>query len=86
MHDKGMQPSPRSQQALLQGLAHLYNLVLYQYRTQHAGHGGVEVEGGKSPHVTGGSIYAFSLLEAFSERRQRSITQSGGKWHFLRLL
>ena len=33
----------------LRGLAHLYNLVPYQHRTQHAGQCGVEVEGGKVP-------------------------------------
>ena len=38
-----------SQQALLTGLAHLYNLVPYQRRTQHAGQCGVEVEGGTVP-------------------------------------
>jgi hypothetical protein len=30
-------------------LAHLYNLVPYQQRAQHAGQCGVEVEGGKVP-------------------------------------
>ena len=38
-----------SQQAFLRGLAHLYNLVPYQCRAQHAGQCGVEVEGGKIP-------------------------------------
>jgi hypothetical protein len=38
-----------SQQAFLRGLAHLYNLVPYQRRAQHAGQCGVEVEGGKVP-------------------------------------
>ena len=33
----------------LTGLAHLYNLIPYQRRAQHAGHCGVEVEGGKVP-------------------------------------
>jgi len=37
------------QQAFLRGLAHLYNLVPYQRRAQHAGHCGVEVEGGTVP-------------------------------------
>jgi hypothetical protein len=37
------------QQAFLQGLAHLYNLVPYQRRAQHAGPCGVEVEGGTVP-------------------------------------
>jgi hypothetical protein len=38
-----------SQQAFLTGLAHLSNLVPYQRRAQHAGHCGVDVEGGKVP-------------------------------------
>jgi hypothetical protein len=38
-----------SQQAFLRGLAHLYNLVPYQQRAQHAGQCGVEVEGGTVP-------------------------------------
>jgi hypothetical protein len=42
-HPKG------SQQAFLTGLAHLYNLVPYQRRAQHAGQCGVEVEGGRVP-------------------------------------
>jgi hypothetical protein len=37
------------QQAFLTGLAHLYNLVPYQRRAQHAGRCGVEVEGGRVP-------------------------------------
>jgi hypothetical protein len=46
---KGFNHPQWSQQALLRGLVHLYNLVPYQHRTQHAGHCGVEVEGGKFP-------------------------------------
>jgi hypothetical protein len=38
-----------NQQAFLRGLAHLYNLVPYQCRAQHAGQCGVEVEGGTVP-------------------------------------
>src|SRR5262245_47701752 len=38
-----------SQQAFLTGLAHLYNLIPYQHRAQHAGQCGVEVEGGRVP-------------------------------------
>jgi hypothetical protein len=38
-----------SQQALLTSLAHLYTLVPYQRRAQHAGPWGVEVEGGRVP-------------------------------------
>jgi hypothetical protein len=42
-HPKG------NQQAFLRGLAHLYNLVPYQRRAQHAGQCGAEVEGGRVP-------------------------------------
>jgi len=35
-----------NQQAFLRGLAHLYNLVPYQRRAQHAGQCGVEVKCG----------------------------------------
>src|SRR5262247_1556254 len=38
-----------NQKAFLTGLAHLYNLVPYQRRAQHAGRCGVEVEGGHIP-------------------------------------
>ena len=44
---KGWNYPQRNQQALLRGLAHLYNLVPYQHRAQPAGHYSVEVEGGK---------------------------------------
>jgi hypothetical protein len=46
---KGFHHPGGSQQAFLMGLAHLYNLVLYQRRAQHAGQCGVEVEGGRVP-------------------------------------
>jgi hypothetical protein len=46
---KGFHHPGGSQQALLTGLAHLYNLVPYQRRAQHAGQCGVEVEGGRVP-------------------------------------
>jgi hypothetical protein len=46
---KGFHHSKGSQQAFLTGLAHLYNLVPYQRRAQHAGQCGVEVEGGRVP-------------------------------------
>src|SRR5215813_6181285 len=38
-----------SQQVLLTGLAHLYNLIPYQRRAKHAGQCGVAVEGGRLP-------------------------------------
>jgi hypothetical protein len=46
---KGFHHPSGNQQAFLTGLAHLYNLVPYQRRAQHAGHCGVEVEGGRVP-------------------------------------
>jgi hypothetical protein len=46
---KGFHHPTGSQPAFLTGLAHLYNLVPYQCRAQHAGQCGVEVEGGKVP-------------------------------------
>jgi hypothetical protein len=46
---KGFHHPKGSQQAFLTGLAHLYNLVPYQRRAQHAGQSGVEVEGGTVP-------------------------------------
>jgi hypothetical protein len=46
---KGFHHPGGSQQAFLVGLAHLYNLVPYQRRAQHAGQGGVAVEGGRVP-------------------------------------
>jgi hypothetical protein len=46
---KGFHHPKGSQQVFLRGLAHLYNLIPYQRRAQHAGQCGVEVEGGKVP-------------------------------------
>ena len=46
---KGFHHPKGSQQTFLRGLAHLYNLVPYQRRAQHAGQCGVEVEGGTVP-------------------------------------
>ena len=46
---KGFHHPTGCQQAFLTGLAHLYNLVPYQRRAQHAGQCGVEVEGGRVP-------------------------------------
>lgn len=43
---QGFHHPGESQQALVRGLAHLYNLVPYQWRAQHVGQCGVEVEGG----------------------------------------
>jgi len=46
---KGFHHPGGSQQASLTGLAHLYNLIPYQRRAQHAGQCGVAVEGGRVP-------------------------------------
>jgi hypothetical protein len=46
---KGFHHPGGSQQACLTGLAHLYNLIPYQRRAQHAGQSGVAVEGGRVP-------------------------------------
>ena len=46
---KGFHHPGGSQQAFLTGLAHLYNLVPYHRRAQHAWQCGVEVEGGRVP-------------------------------------
>jgi hypothetical protein len=46
---KGFHHPDGSQPTFLTGLAHLYNLVPYQRRAQHAGQCGVEVEGGRVP-------------------------------------
>ena len=46
---KGFHHPKGSQQASLTGLAHLYNLVPYQRRAQHAGQCGEEVGGGRVP-------------------------------------
>ena len=46
---KGFHHPGGSQQAFLTGLAHLYNLIPYQRRAQHAGQCSVEVEGGTVP-------------------------------------
>src|SRR5919199_817497 len=46
---KGFHHPNGSHQAFLRGLAHLYNLIPYQRRAQHAGQCGVEVEGGRVP-------------------------------------
>src|SRR6266571_3699796 len=46
---KGFHHPGGSPGAFLTGLAHLYNLIPYQRRAQHAGQCGVEVEGGRVP-------------------------------------
>jgi hypothetical protein len=60
-HPKG------NQQAFLRGLGHLYNLVPYQRRAQHAGQCGVEVEGGTVPTRDWFLISKSSPQGAFDE-------------------
>jgi hypothetical protein len=50
---QGLHQPGGSQQALLTGLAPLYNLISYQRRAQPAGPCGVEVEGGRGPTPDG---------------------------------
>src|SRR6266849_5443563 len=52
-----------SQQAFLTGLTHLYNLVPYQRRAQHAGQCGVEVEW----HSVSLQVFAASRLDAMPD-------------------
>src|SRR5215813_9348152 len=67
---KGLHHPGGSHQALLTGLAHLYNLVPYQRRAQHAGKCGVEVEGGRVPtrdwflnvHIPNRATTSFTLV------------------------
>ena len=62
-------PSPqREPTGVSPGLAHLYNLVPYQRRAQHAGQCGVEVEGGTVPTRDSFLNLQFSPLEAFDEQ------------------
>ena len=67
-----------SQQAFLTGLAHLYNLVPYQRRAQHAGQCGVEVEGGRVP--TADWFLNLQILTSGGFRcvRTHVTTKSGG--------
>ena len=65
---KGFHHPQGSQQAFLTGLAHLYNLVPYQHRAQHAGQCGVEVEGGTVPTRDWFLNLQILTLEAFDER------------------
>jgi len=60
---KGFHHPGGNQQVFLIGLAHLYNLVPYQRRAQHAGQCGVEVEGGRVP-----TAYWFLNLQILTSR------------------
>ena len=70
---KGSHHPRGSQKAFLTGLAHLYNFIPYQSRAQHAGHCGVEVEGGTVP-----TRYWFLNLRNSSPR---GISLSGDMFH-----
>ena len=69
---KGFHHPGGSQQACLTGLAHLYNLVPYQRRAQHAGQCGVEVEGGRLP--TADWFLNLQILTSGGFRMTRSTT------------
>src|SRR5882724_7688017 len=53
---KGFHHPKGSQQAFLTGLAHLYNLVPYQRRAQHAANVAWKLKEARSQHKTGSSI------------------------------
>ena len=65
---KGFHYPEGSQQAFLRELAHLYNLVPYQRRAQHAGLCRWKWKEAQSPHATGSSTCRSSHPEAFNER------------------
>ena len=71
---KGFHHPQGSQQAFLTGLAHLYNLVPYQRRAQHAGQCGGKWKAGAYPHQTGCSTCRSSPRAAFDEQLKRSTT------------
>jgi hypothetical protein len=79
---KGFHHPGGSQQAFLTGLAHLYNLIPYQRRAQHAGQCGVEVEGGRVP--TRDWFLNIQILTSggFRWTVTRSTTKSDGMWKF----
>src|SRR5712671_1410485 len=64
---KGFHHPGGSQQAFLTGLAHLYNLVPYQRRAQHAGQCGVGWKADEYPPQTGCSTCKSSPQAAFDE-------------------
>ena len=75
---KGFHHPGGSQAAFLTGLAHLYNLIPYQHRALHAGHCGVEVEGGAYPRQTGCSTCKFSPREGINAPLNLPTTKSDG--------
>ena len=75
---KGFHHPGGSQQAFLTGLAHLYNLIPYQRRAQHAGHVGWKWKVDESRHQIGCSTCKSSPRAAFDERLTRSTTKFGG--------
>jgi hypothetical protein len=71
---KGFHHPGGSQQAFLTGLAHLYNLIPYQRRAQHAGQCGVEVEGGRVPTADWFLNLQILTSGGFREAMTRSTT------------
>ena len=76
----GCQHPKGNHQAFLRGLAHLYNLVPYQRRAQHAGQCGVKVEGGTVP--TRDWLLNLQILTSGGLRgaMTRSTTKFDGMW------
>jgi hypothetical protein len=77
---KGFHHPGGSQQAFLAGLAHLYNLVPYQRRAQHAGQCGVAVEGGKVPTRDWWLNLQILTSGGFRWAVTHSTTKSDGMW------
>jgi hypothetical protein len=80
---KGFHHPGGNQQALLIGLAHLYNLVPYQRRAQHAGQCGVEVEGGRVPTADWFLNLQILTSGGFRWTGTHATTKSGGVWESL---
>jgi hypothetical protein len=68
------------QQAFLRGLAHLYNLVPYQRRAQHAGRCGVETEC-RAPHMfLGGAAWAPGRSRSAGRRSVTTLSHRSASW------
>src|SRR5499426_1290632 len=80
---KGFHHPKGSQQAFLRGLAHLYNLVPYQRRAQHAGRCGVEVEGGTVPTPDWFLNLQILTSGGFRGEVTHATTKLSGMWKIL---
>jgi hypothetical protein len=79
---KGFHHLKGSQQAFLRGLAHLYNLVPYQRRAQHAEQCGVEVEGGTVSTRDWCLNLQILTSGGFRCAGTHATTKSDGMWNF----